>query len=103
MPAISINDRSGADKRREVPGRFSVMEVIRDTRYDEHPGLYGGGCSCAMCHVVVESAVDPGLPGADEKDLLESSCHRSARSRLSCRIRFTEQLDGLAVRIAPED
>jgi 2Fe-2S ferredoxin len=39
----------------------------------------------------------------DEDDLLESSDHRAATSRLSCQIPFTSDLDGLHVTIAPED
>jgi ferredoxin, 2Fe-2S len=41
--------------------------------------------------------------GDDENDLLDSSDHRRETSRLSCQIPFTEELDGLRVRIAPED
>ena len=39
----------------------------------------------------------------DEDDLLESSDDRDETSRLSCQIEFTEDLDGLKVRIAEED
>ena len=39
----------------------------------------------------------------DEDDLLESSDHRVATSRLSCQIPLTAALDGLHVTIAPED
>jgi 2Fe-2S ferredoxin len=41
--------------------------------------------------------------GADEDDLLDSSDHRRAISRLSCQIRLSAALDGLRVTIAPED
>ena len=39
----------------------------------------------------------------DENDLLDSSDHRDETSRLSCQLPFTDALDGLRVRIAPED
>jgi ferredoxin, 2Fe-2S len=39
----------------------------------------------------------------DENDLLDSSDHRIQASRLSCQINLTNELDGLKVRIAPED
>jgi 2Fe-2S ferredoxin len=47
----------------------------------------------------------PGLepPGGDEDDLLDSSDHRQADSRLSCQIRLNAALSGLRVTIAPED
>jgi 2Fe-2S ferredoxin len=44
-----------------------------------------------------------GAPGEDENDLLDSSDHRGAHSRLSCQIALTAALDGLRVTIAPED
>jgi len=44
------------------------------------------------------------VPGSnDEDDLLESSGHRRADSRLSCQLFLTEALGELIVRIAPED
>ncbi|MGZ8337684.1 MAG: 2Fe-2S iron-sulfur cluster-binding protein, partial [Allosphingosinicella sp.] len=36
-------------------------------------------------------------------DLLDTSDHRVATSRLSCQIEFSAELDGLRVQIAPED
>ena len=40
---------------------------------------------------------------ADENDLLDSSDHRTANSRLSCQVTVTPDLDGMSVTIAPED
>jgi ferredoxin, 2Fe-2S len=39
----------------------------------------------------------------DENDLLDSSDHRNATSRLSCQLPFGADQDGLRVTIAPED
>jgi 2Fe-2S ferredoxin len=39
----------------------------------------------------------------DEDDLLDSSDHRRAESRLSCQLKFTDELTHLRVTIAPED
>jgi len=53
--------------------------------------------------------VDPAFAGLlppiseDENDLLDSSDHRDATSRLSCQISLTAEMDGLRVAIAPED
>ncbi|MDO9490591.1 MAG: 2Fe-2S iron-sulfur cluster-binding protein, partial [Sphingomonadaceae bacterium] len=84
---------------------LSVMENVRDAGLDELIALCGGCCSCATCHVYVDPAWGPivGGPNADEDDLLESSEHRAAHSRLSCQIEMTSELDGLRVTIAPED
>jgi 2Fe-2S ferredoxin len=40
---------------------------------------------------------------ADEDDLLDSSEHRDANSRLSCQIPVTDALAGAVVTIAQED
>ncbi len=105
MPEINVTDRAG--NTTSVPAKVghSVMEIIRDGGFDELLALCGGSCSCATCHVhVAPDWIDRvGAPGADEDDLLSSSDHRTATSRLSCQIDFTTALDGLAVQIAPED
>src|SRR3546814_17336221 len=75
------------------------MEVIRDAGFDELLALCGGCCSCATCHVFVDEAWADKLPpvGEDENDLLDSSSHRNANSRLSCQISMDAGLDGLRV------
>ena len=59
----------------------------------------------ATCHVKVDPAFAGLLPpiSEDENDLLDSSDHRDATSRLSCQISLTAEMDGLRVAIAPED
>ena len=105
MPSLTIIDRSG--KETIVEGRvgWSVMENIRDNGFDELLALCGGCCSCATCHVHVDEEwlERLGERSADEDDLLDSSDHKQANSRLSCQLPFSEALDGLKVAIAPED
>lgn len=105
MPKLIVVDRSGDEKSIDVREGISVMEAIRDNGFDELLALCGGCCSCATCHVFVEEDWR-GVVGAasgDEDDLLDSSDHRAAGSRLSCQIMMTADLDGLRVAIAPED
>lgn len=103
MPTLTIISRSDEAVTAEgVVGR-SVMEIIRGAGFDELLAICGGNCSCATCHVYVESETTLPPPSEDEQDLLEASSHRTDQSRLSCQIRFDETLDGLRVRIAPED
>ncbi|MFN7173948.1 MAG: 2Fe-2S iron-sulfur cluster-binding protein [Thermaurantiacus tibetensis] len=105
MPTLIVVDRKGNERAVEGDAGLSVMEVIRDNGFDELLALCGGSCSCATCHVHVDPAwmEKVGPPHADEADLLDSSDHRNERSRLSCQIRFSAELDGLKVTIAPED
>ena len=100
---IIIIGRDGSERTIGAAPGLSLMEAIRDAGIDQVMALCGGCCSCATCHVYVE-AHDGALPPmtADEDDLLDSSSHRTDRSRLSCQL----PLDAATlrrVRIAPED
>lgn len=105
MPKLIVVDRQGAERAVEGESGLSVMEVIRDSGFDELLALCGGCCSCATCHVYVGPGFERVLPAvsADEDDLLDSSDHRTPESRLSCQLPFGDTLDGLTVTIAPED
>ncbi|MBL8656032.1 MAG: 2Fe-2S iron-sulfur cluster binding domain-containing protein [Altererythrobacter sp.] len=105
MPRLIVTTRAGETSEVEVGDGLTVMEAIRDNGFDELLALCGGCCSCATCHVQVDPAFFDQLPpmSEDEDDLLESSDHRVATSRLSCQLPFTAALDGLKVTIAPED
>ena len=105
MPRLIVTTREGETSQIDVGDGLTVMEAIRDNGFDELLALCGGCCSCATCHVHVDADFLDRLPAmsADEDDLLESSDHREANSRLSCQLPFTGDLDGLRVTIAPED
>jgi 2Fe-2S ferredoxin len=105
MINITVVDRSGASKAVTAENGMTLMEVIRDEGFDELLALCGGCCSCATCHVHIDPAYGDRLPemSADENDLLDSSDHRNATSRLSCQIALTAELDGVTVTIAQED
>jgi ferredoxin, 2Fe-2S len=105
MPKLIVTTRDGAVQELNGDVGLSVMEIIRDGGVDELLALCGGCCSCATCHVYVDPAFagKVGPMGEDENDLLDSSDHRDERSRLSCQIPFTADLDGLHVTIAAED
>lgn len=105
MTAILVTLRDGSERELPAQAGLSLMEVIRDAGVDEMLALCGGCCSCATCHVIVDEAwIDKvGVAGPDESDLLDSSDHRVATSRLSCQVQIAPDLDGIRVTIAPED
>jgi 2Fe-2S ferredoxin len=105
MTKLIVTTRTGAERTVDSGPGLSVMEVLRNNDFDEVLALCGGCRSCATCHVYVDPAFSNRLPpmGEDERDLLDSSEHRTPRSRLSCQVPFAENLDGLRVTIAPED
>ena len=105
MPKLIVVNRAGEESTVDAGDGLTVMEAIRDNGFDELLALCGGCCSCATCHVHVDPAFADKLPpmSEDENDLLDSSDHRVATSRLSCQLPLTDALDGLKVTIAPED
>ena len=104
MPTIFVTDRAGNERCVEGVENRTLMETIRDANFDDLLALCGGVCSCATCHVFVDSNFAGILPpmSQDEYDLLDASDHRDERSRLSCQIKLSPELAGLRVTIAPE-
>jgi 2Fe-2S ferredoxin len=105
MPNISVVLRSGEERSIEAPIGLSIMEAAREAGIDELLALCGGCCSCATCHIYVAEGFEDRLPplSSDEDDLLDSSEHRNAQSRLACQIILNATHEGLALTIAPED
>lgn len=105
MSRIKVTRHNGEVITVEGLPNGSLMESLREAGCDEMLALCGGCCSCATCHVYVDEENFASLPemSEDENDLLESSSHRKATSRLSCQI-FVAGLTGdLSCTIAPED
>jgi ferredoxin, 2Fe-2S len=102
---ITVVKRDGSEKAFTATIGLSLMEALRDEGFDELLALCGGCCSCATCHVKIDDATLSKLVpmSADEDDLLDSSEHRDANSRLSCQIPVTDALAGAVVTIAQED
>ncbi|MBK6802435.1 2Fe-2S iron-sulfur cluster-binding protein [Novosphingobium sp.] len=105
MPKLVIVNRAGEEKEVDAQAGLSLMEAIRDNGFDEMLALCGGCCSCATCHVHIDAAFADKVPAMseDENDLLDSTDHRDATSRLSCQIPLTDALDGMRVTLAEAD
>jgi len=105
MPRIYLTTRQGDEKLIEGTSGQSLMEVIRDNGVDELVALCGGYCSCATCHVYIAEQDASRLPPTSdiEHEMLASSLHRKATSRLSCQIKVGDDLDCVRIFIAPED
>ncbi|MGN7931727.1 2Fe-2S iron-sulfur cluster-binding protein [Sphingopyxis sp. 22461] len=105
MPKLLVITRDGAEHLIDGEVGVSVMDNIRGSSIDELLALCGGCCSCATCHVRIDTDFADKLTpmSEDEDDLLDGSEHRDATSRLSCQLIVTDEFDGLRVTIAPED
>ena len=80
------------------------MENLRENDY-ELESICGGQCSCATCHVYIDDnwIARTGERSEEETELLEELECMQEGSRLSCQVPITDEMDGLAVVIAPDE
>jgi 2Fe-2S ferredoxin len=105
MPKLTVVGRTGTAKEFEGSPGASIMENIRDNGFEDLVGVCGGNCSCGTCHIYVGEQFGDRLPpiSDDEDCMLASSEYRTPESRLACQVEFSAKLDGLYVRLAPEE
>jgi 2Fe-2S ferredoxin len=104
MPQISVTDLDGSHRLISAPEGVSAMEAMRAAGVSSIAAVCGGQCSCATCHVHVDPSWAARLPqpGEFEVELISFlDSYDPARSRLSCQIKMTAALDGLALDVAP--
>lgn len=90
------------EERITLPTSGTVMEAIRNAGLPILADC-GGSCACATCHVFVEVEWLDRLPPLAEGEaaILEFAEGVDARSRLSCQIAVSPELDGLTLELAP--
>ncbi|MDE0061818.1 MAG: 2Fe-2S iron-sulfur cluster-binding protein [Gammaproteobacteria bacterium] len=105
MPTVHVTDRDGNAHRLHAAEGSVLMEVLRDGDMGIE-AICGGQCACATCHCLI----DPdwfgktGARGGDEEDLVSClDAYDAGRSRLTCQLRVSAELDGLSLTVAPEE
>lgn len=102
MPHVTFVNADGSIHEREIPVGSSVMSVARSTGVPGIVAECGGSLTCASCHVLVDEPTLGDLPpvSPDEDEMLdEVAVGRDPRSRLSCQLVVTDDLDQLVVRV----
>ncbi|WP_102225351.1 2Fe-2S iron-sulfur cluster-binding protein [Acidimangrovimonas sediminis] len=100
MPRITFVTADGQEITADATPGLSLMETARAAAI---PGILaecGGACSCSTCHVYVDPSWYDRLPAMKEMeaDLLDFAWEpHPDRSRLSCQIDVSEDMDGLRV------
>jgi len=105
MPSVTYQPEDGPPTQIDAPLGATARDVALAHGVDGIIGECGGQLMCASCHVYVDEAFLGLLPeiSEDEEEMLESTAsERLANSRLSCQIKLTEALDGLILRLPPE-
>ena len=103
MSKIYITDRQGVEHEINDDEGLTLMEIIRDEGLDIEASC-GGCCACATCHVYINSdwLTKLNQKDDDEESMLDQAFDVKENSRLSCQIGFTEKLNGIKLKIAPE-
>ena len=104
---IKITDREGTVHEVQAPTdmNLNIMELIR--MYELAPegtiGICGGMAMCASCQCYILNDIKIPEKGDDEEAMLSEAFNVKPNSRLGCQIHITEQLEGLAIELAPEE
>jgi len=102
MASVTYISPSGVSRTIDVPAGMSVMQAALNHKIEGILGECGGNCMCATCHVYVDPSFLSRLPPAkdNEKFMLSIAAEGpETNSRLSCQIKITEELDGIAIRL----
>lgn len=100
MAKITYIEHGGKEHVVEVANGKTVMEGARDNGIPGIEADCGGACACSTCHVYVDKAWMEKLPEMDsmEEDMIDFAYESDdERSRLTCQIRVSDELDGLVV------
>ncbi|MGP6086624.1 2Fe-2S iron-sulfur cluster-binding protein [Antarctobacter jejuensis] len=102
MAKITYIEHNGTEHVVDVPNGLTVMEGARDNNIPGIEADCGGACACSTCHVYVAEDWVEKLPGREdmEEDMLDFAYEPDPkRSRLTCQLRVTDELDGLVVQM----
>lgn len=102
MARITYIEFNGTRHEVDVRPGLTVMEGARDNGIPGIEADCGGACACSTCHVYVDATWVDRIPARDamEEDMLDFAYEPDPlRSRLTCQIRVTDELDGLVVHL----
>ncbi len=101
---VTIIDREGVSHELTGPTdmNMNIMELCK--AYDLPVlGECGGMAMCATCQCYLESDTDLTPQGDAELDMLDQAFYVKPNSRLGCQIQLEDSIDGIVLRLAPED
>jgi len=102
MAKITYIEHNGTEHVIEVDNGLTVMEGARDNNVPGIEADCGGACACSTCHCYVAEDWVAKLPAKDdmEADMLDFAWEPDAvRSRLTCQLKVTDDLDGLVINL----
>lgn len=104
MINITVIDREGEAHQLEAPTDMN-MNMMELCKAYELPvkGTCGGMALCSTCHMYIESEHELPEMTEDEENMLDQAFFVEDNSRLGCQLKLADNMEGLVVRLAPED
>jgi 2Fe-2S ferredoxin len=101
MPKITYIEFNGTEHTVDVPLGLTVMEGAVNNNIPGIDADCGGACACSTCHAYIDPAWIDRLPEREdmELDMLDFAYEPNERSRLTCQIKVTPELDGLVLQM----
>lgn len=101
---VTIIDREGVAHALQAPTdmNMNIMELCRSYELPVK-GECGGMAMCATCQCYLESDHELAAQSDDELDMLDQAFFVKPNSRLGCQIPITDEIDGIVLRLAPEN
>lgn len=101
MIHVTFIDHSGTERMVDAAPGTSIADVALANRIPGIEADCGGFCACATCHVYLDDEWLARVPPPDELETMTldaEAIDRRPNSRLSCQLRLSDALDGIAVR-----
>lgn len=101
---VTIIDRKSVSHELVAPTDMN-MNIMELCKVYELPviGECGGMAMCATCQCYLESSTMLPEQSDDELDMLDQAFHVEDNSRLGCQIQINDNIDGIILRLAPEE
>ena len=104
MIKITVIDREDVAHELDAPTDMN-MNLMEPCKAYELPvkGTCGGMALCSTCHCYVLSDHSLKDMSEDEEDMLDQAFFVEDNSRLGCQLQLEDSMDGMVVKLAPED
>ena len=101
MPKITYIEHNGTEHTVDVPVGLTVMEGAVNNNIPGIDADCGGACACSTCHAYVNPDWIGKLPAREdmEEDMLDFAYEPNERSRLTCQLQVTPEIDGLVLQM----
>lgn len=101
MVTLIFKQPDGTENIVDIAEGLSVMEAAIKHNINGIEADCGGGCSCATCHVYIDTSYQSttGTASSAEEDMLDFAFDVRPESRLSCQIRVTSAMNNLVIHI----